>query len=390
MVPAAQPLETLFGELRQLVESPEFPAVRQWREEHPAGRIVGHFQVYFPEELADAAGCLPLKLAGGGAALPVRRADALVAAFACSIVRTSLELVLSQRLDLLNLLFVPNICDAARNSCGIWGRNFPDLRVETLYLPQNAASTHSVDFLEQEYRRIGRLIEQEADRTIGDQVLRASIERFNENRRLLRQLYRLRRESPWLISAVESYLLVRSAGLMPRERHNELLHSVLEQLPDRQARKQDRIRVVFHGGFCEQPPLDMLAVIQNSCYIVDDDWMIGLRWLSEDVPLEGDPWRNLAWSYLERSDVSPVQRDPRKPRADRLLERVRAARAEAVILAAAKMCEPGLEEQTRLSHALDRAGIPHLVLEFEETMTVFEQLGMEVETFAESLLFDFH
>jgi benzoyl-CoA reductase/2-hydroxyglutaryl-CoA dehydratase subunit BcrC/BadD/HgdB len=38
---------------------------------------------------------------------------------------------------------------------------------------------------------------------------------------------------------------------------------------------------------------------------------------------------------------------------------------------------------------LDAAGIPHLVLEFEETMTVFEQVGMEVETFAESLLFQF-
>jgi len=133
----------------------------------------------------------------------------------------------------------------------------------------------------------------------------------------------------------------------------------------------------------------MLAVIQNACYIVDDDLMIGLRWITEDVPLEGDPWWNLADSYLNRSSYSPVQRDPRKPKAEMLLRRIRESGAEAAIVSAAKMCEPGLEEQVNYSRALDAAGIPHLVLEFEETMTVFEQVGMEVETFAESLLFQF-
>jgi benzoyl-CoA reductase/2-hydroxyglutaryl-CoA dehydratase subunit BcrC/BadD/HgdB len=52
------------------------------------------------------------------------------------------------------------------------------------------------------------------------------------------------------------------------------------------------------------------------------------------------------------------------------------------------MCEPGLQEQVNYIHALEEARIPHLVMEFEEKMSVFEQMRMEVETFAESLLFD--
>ena len=37
---------------------------------------------------------------------------------------------------------------------------------------------------------------------------------------------------------------------------------------------------------------------------------------------------------------------------------------------------------------LEAAGIPHLLLEFEEKTFTFERLRTEVETFVESLLFD--
>ena len=36
---------------------------------------------------------------------------------------------------------------------------------------------------------------------------------------------------------------------------------------------------------------------------------------------------------------------------------------------------------------LEREGIPHLLLEYEEKMFTFDRLQMEIETFVESLLF---
>src|SRR5512145_2757199 len=47
---------------RELIEDPELPTVRRWRER--GGKVLGHFQVYFPEELAHAAGVLPVKVRG--------------------------------------------------------------------------------------------------------------------------------------------------------------------------------------------------------------------------------------------------------------------------------------------------------------------------------------
>jgi len=167
-----------------------------------------------------------------------------------------------------------------------------------------------------------------------------------------------------------------------------ILQNALAEIPNRDGRKQDRVRVVFEGGFCEQPPLDMLQLIEEACYIVDDDLLLGMRWIVEDVPETGDPLLALAESYLERSTYSCVQHDDRKPKEAMLLLRVKESRAEAVILAAAKMCEPGLDEQVAYQKTLEEKQIPFLLLDFEEKMTAFERMRMEVETFVESILFD--
>jgi benzoyl-CoA reductase subunit C len=115
--------------------------------------------------------------------------------------------------------------------------------------------------------------------------------------------------------------------------------------------------------------------------------LIGLRWILEDVTLEGDPLLNLAQAYLEKSSYSPVQHDARKPKEKMLLKRIQDSRAQAAIITAAKMCEPGLEEQVTYTHMLDEMGIPYFVSEFEENMTSFDHMEIQVETFVESILF---
>jgi benzoyl-CoA reductase subunit C len=374
-------LDGMLAACQELLEDTDFPTVRRWRE--TGGRVVGHFQVYFPEEIAHAAGLLPFKVRG--APIEPKHADSHFGSYLCSILKSSLELALSGRVT-LDLFVSHPICDAARNLAAVWGRNASH-PCQILYLPQNAASPSARAYLRGEYARLRDVIASIAGREVTDERLRASIEIFNDNRFLLRQLYALKRETPWRVAAHEAYMLTAIAGLIPREEHNALLHAVLPLLAQREGRPQDRIRVVFEGGFCEQPPFDLIRAIGRSCYVVDDDLLIGLRWILSDVPPNGDPLGQLAEAYLERSSYSPVQHDPRKPKETMLLERVRAADARAVIVAAAKMCEPGLEEQVAYVHALDEARVPFFVTEFEEGMTSFDQLEIQLETFVENLLF---
>ena len=374
-------LDELLADCRELVEDPNFPTVRRWRE--AGGKVLGHFQVYFPEEIAHAAGMLPVKVRG--APVEARLADSHFGSYLCSILRSSLEVALTGRLE-LDMFVTHPICDAARNLAGVWARNF-SYPSQILYLPQNANSTYAASYLRDEYARVQRDIEKLAAGPVSDDDLRLSIAVFNQNRRLCRQLYAIKRETPWLLSADEAYVLVNVGGMIPREEHNQLLERAIAQVQARTAKKQDRIRVVFEGGFCEQPPLDLLRMISQSCYVVDDDLLIGLRWIEQDVPLDGDPLMNLADAYLNKSSYSPVQHDLRKPKEKMLLERIKNARAEAAIITAAKMCEPGLDEQVAYSKALDEAGIPYFISEFEEKMTSFDHLQIQLETFVENIQF---
>ena len=374
-------LDEILYDCRELLEDTSFPTVRRWRE--AGGKVVGHFQVYFPEEIVHAAGILPFKVRG--APIEAVQADSRFGSYLCSILKTSLELALSKRVQLEMFVTHP-ICDAARNLGAVWGRNF-SYPCQILYLPQNANSSAAVAYLRNEYARLQRAVETIAGRPIDAEDLRRSIDVYNRNRALLRSLYAIKRETPWLLSADEAYVLVAIGGMMPREEHNGLLETVLPLLAARPGKKQDKIRLVFEGGFCEQPPLDLIRAIARSCYVVDDDLLIGLRWIVEDVEREGDPLFNLAFAYLEKSSYSPVQHDLRKPKEKMLIERIRNAHASAAILTAAKMCEPGLEEQVAYLHALDAEGIPYFISEFEEKMTTFDHMEIQLETFVENILF---
>jgi benzoyl-CoA reductase subunit C len=374
-------LEDVLTYCCELVEDDDFPTVTRWRE--GGGKILGHFQVYFPEELAHAAGMLPVKVRGSQ--LEPKTAASHFGSYLCSIVKTSLELELSGRIAFDMFVSHP-ICDTARNLAAVWGRNV-DYPAQILYLPQNANSAYSATYLTGEYRRLLGDIEAVTGRHVTDDDLRASLQVFNENRRLLHRLYAIRREAPWAIATHEAYALVALAGLITREEHNELLGWVLPQLEARSVTRHDRLRVVFEGGFCEQPPLDLLRILGRSTYVVDDDFYIGHRWILTDVPAEGDPVANLARAYLEQSSYSPVQHDDRKPKERMLLERIRSAGAEAAIVSAAKMCEPGLDEQVTYAKTLDDEQIPYFLAEFEEGMSSFDHLEIQLETFVENLLF---
>lgn len=52
-----------------------------------------------------------------------------------------------------------------------------------------------------------------------------------------------------------------------------------------------------------------------------------------------------------------------------------------------RCASPGLDEQVAYSKALDEAGIPYFISEFEEKMTSFDHLQIQLETFVENIQF---
>ncbi len=367
----------------------DFPAVTNWEKIHPGGKAIAYFPVYAPVEVIHAAGMLPVGLSGAGDKLDIQHADARFGSFICSIVKTTLEMGLTGRLEPFDGFLFSSICDSARNLCFVMKRNFPAMYVDFLHLPHNPSSPAAAQFLAEEYRRLLTELERLGEHKVSDEALWASIALYNRNRRLIRELYQLRTLQPEQVPTLELYQLVRVGNLLPVEEHTAQLEAALEQFRARSAKPRDSIRVVVEGSFCEQPPLTLIRLIEDAgCYVVDDDFALGQNWFDRDVPTDGEPLHALAASYLDRSVYSSVRHDFRKPRWDGLVEKVRRSRADAVLFLIAKFCEPAYFDYVPYKEELERAGIPHLQLEFEEKSFTFDRLRTEVETFVESLIFD--
>lgn len=381
-------MERTFDNCEELIADLDFTAVREWKTAHAGARVIAHFPVYAPVEIIHAYGMLPVGLTGAGDQLDIQHADARFGSFICSIVKTTMELGLTGRLDPFDGFLFSSICDSARNLCFVLKRNFAGHYVDFLHLPHNAATHATVDFLASEYRRLIANLEQMNGGTFSEERLRHSIALYNDNRALLRQLSRLRAEQPHLLRASELYLLLRAGNLLPVETHTDQLRNVLTGLPARAAKPRDSLRVVVEGAFCEQPPRQLIRLMEEAgCYIVDDDFVLGRRWFTDDVPLDGDPVMALAESYAARAVYSSVRHDPARFRTAGLVERVRRTHANAVIFLIAKFCEPAYFDYVLFKRELEGLGIPHLLLEFEEKMFTFDRVRTEVETFVESLMF---
>ena len=382
-------IERTFDKCTRLLEDLQFSGIGEWKQVHPHGKAIAYFPVYAPVELIHAAGMLPVGLSGAGDRLDIQYADARFGSFICSIVKTTLEMGLTGHLQPFDGFLFSTICDSARNLCFVMKRNFPQMYVDFIHLPQNPSSPATDQFLASEYRRILASLEQVGECQVSDDAIRRSIALYNRNRALIRELYLLRARQPHLVKAWESYLLVRAGNFLPVEEHIAMLEEALAQLSMRNAKKRDSIRIVIEGSFCEQPPLALIRLIEEAgCYIVGDDFTIGQSWFETDVPTDGDPVLALARSYLHHSVYSSVRHDFRKPRWEGLLEKVKANQADAVLFLIAKFCEPAYFDYVPFKQEVERAGIPHLQLEFEEKLFTFDRVRTEVETFVESLVFD--
>jgi benzoyl-CoA reductase subunit C len=373
---------------RALIDDPAFPTVNEWRAANPGGNVVGMFPVYTPFELAHAAGMLPVGLYGSGGKVEIDHADSRIQSFVCSIARSTLELGLRGMLREFDAIWFPSICDVARNLSGIWQSNFPGQQVQYIHFPQNMTSASAPVHYRSELRRLLDGLEMLNGRTVTDSSLRESIKTYNTNRRLCSTLYAIKKATPWLLSTYETFVLLKVGTLMPVEEHTHLLEKIIPQIRARDRQPRDYVRVMLEGSFCEQPPLELLQVIEEAgCYIVDDDLLLHTRWFTGDVSVENDPLLALAEHYISRSLYSSVRHYGNKPRKEEFVRKIRGSSVDGVIFCAPKFCEPALLDYVVLKDELEKQGIAYLAFEYEEKMGVFESIRTQIETFVESVLF---
>ncbi len=380
-------LDALVSRARSLYEDIDFTTVAEWKERNPGRKAIGHMPIYVPRELIHAAGMLPVGVVGGGDRLEIIRGDAFFQSYICRIPRSTIELGLSGRLDALDGMLFPSICDVIRNLSGMWKMLFPERYVRYIDVPQNFDPNVGGRFWKMEMQRLRDDLVKLGGNEITDDALRASIAVYNENRAALRDLYAERSKRPWVFPLSEAFLFLRAGNVLPPEEHTKLLREYMEAASqDTTRREQDQSRVVLVGMFCEQPPQGLLLTLERAgCSVVDDDLLLGLRWLMRDVPVDGDPLGNLVDAYLTASAMTASRYSPEGDRARWLLDSHRNNTAEGVIFCAPSFCDPALLEQPMLVSALEREGIPHTEFKYSEDTGQFAVIREQAGTFSDSI-----
>jgi benzoyl-CoA reductase subunit C len=372
--------ETLFEDL-------SFESVRAWKAAAPGRKAIGFMPYYVPRELIDAAGMLPVGILGGGDQLEVIHGDAYYQSYICRIPRSTVELAVTGRLDCLDGMLFPSTCDVIRNLSGVWQLKFPDKYAKYFDLPQNFDTAIGGAYYTQELQSLRDDLGRLRAAPVTDADLNASIARYNRHRDTLADLYDLRARQPWSVPTSELYLLMRAGFVMPVEPHTALIAEYTRAAAAAERPMRDNCRVVVTGMFCEQPPLGLIKSIELAgCYVVDDDYMLTHRMLTEPVPADGDPIANLAEAYLHHSlDMASKYVANKEDKGRYLIDTVRSRGAEGVIFAAPSFCDPALLERPMLQRALGRAGIPFTAFKYAENSGQMAPIREQAGTFADSI-----
>src|SRR5256885_12226696 len=118
-------MEPITCNCEDIISDLNFTTVRDWKAQHPGAKTIAYFPVYAPVEIIHACGMLPVGMNGAGDQLDIQYADARFGSFICSIVKTTLEMGLTDHLALFDGLLFSSICDSARNLASSSSVTFP-------------------------------------------------------------------------------------------------------------------------------------------------------------------------------------------------------------------------------------------------------------------------
>jgi len=372
---------------QEIFDDTNFTKAREWKAARPGRKVIGYMPVYVPREILHAAGMLPLGILGGGADMEVIHGDAYYQSYICRIPRSTIELAISGKLDFVDGMLFPSICDVIRNLSGIWQLLFKDKYVRYFDAPQNFKDEVGGVFYSKELREFKEGLEKLAAREIADEEINRSIAVFNENRRWVNKVYDFRSDFPWKAPSAEVYLLMRAGMVLPPEDHTRLMQAYLAAAEAEERPMRDNCRVLLTGVFCEQPPLSLIKSLEISgCYIVDDDFLLVSRWLLGDVPTDGDPIESLSQAFLRHSAQTAAKYESdMEVKGSYLLDAIRRRNADGVIFAAPSFCDPALLDQPMMIRRLEALKIPYITMQYAENSGQMQPIREQSGTFADSI-----
>lgn len=352
---------------------------KQWKEK-TGGKVVGYFCSYAPIELMYAANILPVRILGGHE--PPELTEPYIFGMYCPFCRDVLEQGLRGRYDYLDGIMIAQSCLHLRQSFNSWKLHIPVDFAYYLYHPMKVQSKHARPYLRQELENFKQALEEWSGKEITDEALGEATELVNKNRRLMRQIYDLRRDPDPHMTGLEAMEMVASSQMVDVRDHNKALEGVLAKLPERKAGKEEAVRLMIVGS--ENDDTALVGMIESlDAVVVIDDHCTGSRFFWNEVVPNGDRMLAIAERYCDRPPCPSKDWEERR-RFPHILNLAKDWGVQGAIIVQQKFCDPHELDIPPLRQMLEDNGIPTYPLELDVTVPL-GQFKIRVEAFLEML-----
>lgn len=356
-------------------------AIAAWRAS--GKKALGIVCCHVPHEILHAADILPVRLRATGCE-DYSEAEVWMSSFSCSFAKSILQYFIDNVYDLDGLITSDGCMQAVRiydNWKAVSKKAGKEQHLYEIGAPRmNSATTKN--YYKAELNLLREEMEQLTGNKITDEKLFRSIECYNEERRLVKQVLELQKADRPVVTGTEVCKILLSATNMPVEEYIECLKAFLADAPSRKPVEGWRARLMLIGSALDNPKY-IEAIESKGGLVVADTLCLGSMGFGDELKADpNDVMGSIAAYYLDRI-VCPRMIDNRDKLHELVISRAKEYRVDGLIYEKMQNCECWGGENTFLEPMLKDADIPLLYLEREEKLANLGQLEIRAEAFVE-------
>ena len=348
------------GKFKEILEN-RHEYAKEWKR-RAGGKVLGYFETYMPEEIVYAAGMLPARV------LARHEPDDLTDRQMygnCYATKDMLNQFMLGRYDYVDGLVHAEGCQWVFLAYKNIINNNPDYFNHYVFVPDYPDTRTSRTLLRSELAVFKEHLEAWTGEAITDEALDRAIDVYNTNRRLLRQIYELRKDDRPLILGSEVMETVLACQVMDKAEANEMLAEFIVELQEREP-LEDRVRLMLTGSETWDAELERL-VESLGANIVIDDLYNGSSYIWNEVIPRRDRLMAIASRYIERPHHAVKDNNWRR-RPDHIYRLYEDFQADGVIIAKQIYCHPHGTDNYMVWKLLRERDIPFHFFERDTTL----------------------
>jgi len=341
-----------------------------------------------PDEIIFAAGADRVILCGG-------RDDTIPAAEEylprniCPLAKSSFGAIVSRsckdspacpHFSLVDMVVAEATCDAKKKMYELMGDYVPTY---VLDLPQKPDTPEALAYFTSEFLKFRGAMEMLTGHKVTDKRLREEIKRSNETRRLLMQLYELRKPDPPAIRGTDAIKILQKQFFLSPSYLQRTLRSIIKEAESIKPSSKHAPRIMLSGCPMAGGNMKVPDIIEaRGGIIVAEESCTGTRSFENLVDEDKDPITALAERYIK---IPCACMTPNDRRIETIIDLAKQFNVDGVVYYTLQSCHGYNIERYRVQQALKKAGIPMLAIETDYGDSDVEQIGIRVEAFLEML-----